>query len=173
MEPNLVEASLREGKKFMSFYIMSKYGKNLYSIFEAHLMKFSSKTIALIGIKLIDIMKKIHLAGFTYNDLKLDNILVGDFENTDKSLGEIRVIDFGFAARYRTKSGKHIEQLDQDVFRSNMIFATINQFQFKITSRRDDLISLCYLLIFLYRGGNVPFIAHSNLSKKDVFNYIY
>lgn len=72
-------------------------------------MKFSSKTIASIGIKLVEIMKKIHLAGFTYNDLKLDNILVGDHENTEKSLSEIRVIDFGFAARYRTKSGKHID----------------------------------------------------------------
>lgn len=109
VEPNLVEASLREGKKFMSFYVMSKYGRNLYSIFEAHHMKFSVKTICLIGMKLIDVMRKIHLAGFTYNDLKLDNILVGDFENTDNSLSEIRVIDFGFAARYRTKSGKHIE----------------------------------------------------------------
>ena len=62
---------------------MSKYGKNLYSIFEAHQMKFSYKTIALIAIKLVDSMKKIHMAGYTYNDLKLDNILVGDHENTE------------------------------------------------------------------------------------------
>ena len=72
-------------------------------------MKFSNKTILLIGIKLLDIIRKIHMAGYTYNDLKLDNILVGDCENSPGSLNEIRVIDFGFADKYRTKDGKHIE----------------------------------------------------------------
>lgn len=109
VEPNLVEESLREGKKFMSYYVMSKYGRNLYSIFEKHHMKFSNKTILLIGIKLIDIIKKIHMVGYTYNDLKLDNILVGDCDNTPSSLSEIRIIDLGFVAKYRGKDGQHIK----------------------------------------------------------------
>lgn len=29
------------------------------------------------------------------------------------------------------------------------------------------------MLIFLYRNGNVPFIAEQSLSKKEVFNFIY
>ena len=156
----------------MSYYVMSKYGRNLYSLFEEHHMKFSNKTILLVGIKLIDIIKKIHMAGYTYNDLKLDNILVGDCDNTPTSLSEVRVIDFGFAAKYRQKDGQHIEELEVDVFRSNMIFATVNQFAFKVSSRRDDLISLCYMLVFLYRSGDVPFIADQSLCKKEVFNFI-
>lgn len=93
----------------MSYYVMSKYGRNLYSIFEKHHMKFSNKTILLIGIKLIDIIKKIHMVGYTYNDLKLDNILVGDCDNTPSSLSEIRIIDLGFVAKYRGKDGQHIK----------------------------------------------------------------
>lgn len=54
-----------------------------------------------------------------------------------------------------------------------MIFATVNQFEFKVSSRRDDMISLCYLLIFLFKGGLVPFIAPSNLCKRDIFNFIH
>ncbi len=54
-----------------------------------------------------------------------------------------------------------------------MIFATTNQFEFNVSSRRDDLISMCYLLIFLFKGGLVPFIAPPNLSKRDIFNYIH
>ena len=125
-----------------------------------------------IGIKLLDIIEKIHLAGYTYNDLKLDNILVGDHTLSEKCMHEIRLIDFGFSARFESKSGVHIEEKDIDVFRSNMIFATTNQFDFKMTSRRDDLQSLCYLLVFLFKGGDVPFIVQGKMSKKAVFNYI-
>ena len=49
------------------------------------------------------------MAGYTYNDLKLDNILVGDCENKPSSLSEIRVIDFGFAAKFLNKDGSHIK----------------------------------------------------------------
>ena len=74
----------------------------------------------------MDIIEKIHLAGYTYNDLKLDNILVGDHTLNEKYLHEIRLIDFGFSARFESKSGVHIQETEVDVFRSNMIFATIN-----------------------------------------------
>ena len=156
----------------MSFYVMPKYGKNLDSIFNFYKCKFSPKTIFMIGIKLLEIIEKIHEAGYTYNDLKLDNILVGDNSQEEHSLHEIRLVDFGFAARYMTKEGHHIPQDEVDVFRSNMIFATVNQFDFKVTSRRDDLQSLCYLLIYLFQGGDVAFVAKGNMSKKEVFNYI-
>jgi len=65
-------------KAFMSYYVMTKYGRNLENIFAEHNYKFSSKTIYQLGIKLLDVIEKIHDAGYTYNDLKLDNILVGD-----------------------------------------------------------------------------------------------
>jgi len=53
-----------------------------------------------------------------------------------------------------------------------MIFATRNQFEFKVTSRRDDLQSLCYLLVFIFQSGNVPFVAQNISSKKEVFNFV-
>lgn len=31
-----------------------------------------------IGNQILDIFRDIHQAGYTYNDLKMDNILVGD-----------------------------------------------------------------------------------------------
>lgn len=53
-----------------------------------------------------------------------------------------------------------------------MIFATVNQFDFRVTSRRDDLQSLCYLLIYLFQGGDVAFVAKGNMSKREVFKFI-
>jgi len=112
-------------------------------------------------------MEKIHDSGYTYNDLKLDNILVGDISQKLESMHQIRLIDFGFAERYRDKDGNHIEELDVQVFRSNMIFASPNQMNFLTTSRRDDLKSLCYLLVYLFKNTDVEYIAKGeNLSRK-------
>lgn len=57
---------------------MNKYGRNLESYFNQFNLTFSFKTIFQIGIRLIDIFERIHEAGLTYNDLKLDNILIGN-----------------------------------------------------------------------------------------------
>jgi len=80
----------------MSFYVMNKFGNNLED-FYSELECFSKKTIFQLGIKLIDCLQRIHEAGYTYNDLKLDNILIGDHKNSLSSLHEIRLCDFGFA----------------------------------------------------------------------------
>ena len=107
-------------------------------------------------------MESIHQAGYIYNDLKPDNILLDyglDLEKLSKSGKNlnINVIDFGFSTRNVVKStGKHIEKSRLDTFRGNMIFASINQLNFFSTSRRDDLISLVYLLIYFLRGGSMP-----------------
>lgn len=45
-----------------------------------------------------------------------------------------------------------------------MIFATVDQFEFKISSRKDDLQSLCYMLAYLFKCGDVPFVDKDNMS---------
>ena len=61
-----------------------------------------------------------------------------------------------------------------DVFRGNMIFASVNQFKFKITSRRDDLISLVFMLVFLFNDGNLPFISEEqdSMQRNQIFQQI-
>lgn len=151
---------------------MPKFGRNLESLFTEHNYKFSDKTVYQLGIQLLRILEKIHQSGNTFNDLKLDNILVGDQNLKDKNMHKIRLVDFGFASRFLDKHGKHIKEEEVDVFRGNMVFASVNMFDFKTPSRRDDLMSLCYLLIYLLNSGNVPFVVDNNLSKNEVFLHI-
>ena len=81
----------------MSYYVMQKFGRNLDSYFNQANMKFSHKTIYQLGIRLIDIFERIHDAGLIYNDLKLDNILVGDHKSREDTTYQIELVDFGFA----------------------------------------------------------------------------
>jgi len=58
-----------------------------------------------ISIELLDTIEILHETGRTYNDLKLNNIMI------DKSEDGIRMtlIDYGFADSYVNKNGDHIE----------------------------------------------------------------
>ena len=84
----------------------------------------------------------------------------------------INLVDYGFASAYVDKTtGKHIAKTEVDTFRGNMIFASLNQLNFKITSRRDDIISLCYLLIYMLNNGCLPGIdIHTKLDRNESFN---
>lgn len=54
-----------------------------------------------------------------------------------------------------------------------MIFSSTNQLQFYCTSRRDDLISLCYLLIFLLRRGELPKLdIYAKVDRNESFKII-
>ena len=47
-----------------------------------------------------------------HNDLKLENILVGNRDSNPNSLGDIKLIDLGLNSSYLTNDGEHIaEQL--------------------------------------------------------------
>lgn len=56
----------------------------------------------MIGINLLNLFESIHNNGYVYNDLKLDNILVGDKDSSIESLSKITLIDFGLCSSYLT-----------------------------------------------------------------------
>ena len=55
---------------------MPEYGENLESLFRRQRELFTKDAIYRIGIKVLDILEQIHLAGYVYNDIKLDNLLL-------------------------------------------------------------------------------------------------
>ena len=42
--------------------------------------KFSNITIYELGLRILEIFQYIHASGYTYNDLKLDNLLIGYYD---------------------------------------------------------------------------------------------
>ena len=114
-------------------------------------------------------MEQFHSIGYVYNDLKPDNICVGDFQpnsDQDLNLDTIKLIDFGLATPYLksiiNKDGEeekvHISK-QRKKFQGNFAFSSKNAFREITLSRRDDLISLSYLLCYFYTG-KFPFVKH-------------
>ena len=104
--------------------------------------------------------------GNVYNDLKLDNLMVtlhdfkdGKTASDGNIFKNIKVIlaDFGYSTRYMDKnSGEHKNKVKTKEFRGNMLFASKHQLNFRSTARRDDLLSLFYLLVYMLHGGSIP-----------------
>ena len=110
-----------------------------------------------MGISVMDSLQVIHDAGYIYNDLKLDNLVIGDAPELPNSAGnanlrKIRVVDYGLAKKYVDPSGVHMQEQHSATFEGNLIFSSFNGQNLRSTSRRDDLISLCYLLIYSLEG---------------------
>jgi len=112
----------------------------------------------------------IHEAGYTYNDLKLDNVLIGDdkdLPNAKHSLYKCRLIDFGLAKKFQQEDGSHIPLKKEKLFQGNLIFASVNTFNMITHSRRDDLISLCYFMLYLV-DGDLAFLKRDDEENEEL-----
>lgn len=144
---------------------MEQLGQTLQHYLIQRGKAFSLKTVCQLGLRLIQQFEELHNIGKIYNDLKLDNILVGDKESSPQSLSDIRLIDFGLCTDYLDSSGRHIEMTNQSTFHGNMAMGSVNAMNFKSVSRRDDLISLTYLLVYMIQG-NLNMLNVSHLDKR-------
>lgn len=77
----------------------------------------------------------------------------------------IYLIDFGLCNYYRKKNGEHIEFKSNAGHVGNIRFSSINALQGHEQSRRDDLESLAYILIYLMKG-NLPW-CHIKCATED------
>ena len=115
---------------------------------------------------MVHLFEHLHKIGKIYNDLKLDNILVGDKDSSLSSLSKITLIDFGLCSSYIDDNGNHIQDEPQKYFMGNMAMASVNAMNFRSVSRRDDLISLCYMMVYMIQG-KLKFLSVANGSKQD------
>ena len=128
------------------FYVMPKYSLNLEQFYENGKM-IKPTFIYQIASELLQSFEIIHSCGRTFNDLKPPNVMVG--KNEMGNDGAV-LIDFGFVQKFRDNKGVHnAKDIERKNFQGNMMFASIDQMEFKETSRRDDLASLAYMILYL------------------------
>ena len=142
--------------------IQELLGKNLIQIVKSlKIDKFNIKDIAMIALQVIDRMEYIHSKNVVHRDIKPENFLIG-LENE----AFIYLIDFGISRKYRSsKTGKHIQ-----FSLTGRLFGTIKFLSYNATrgveqTRRDDMISVGYMLINL-SGIKLPW-EHLNIKDKS------
>lgn len=125
-----------------SYLILPLYYKSCEKIFKKNKNSFNEKDILMIGIQILQQLNYIHKNNLIHQDVKPDNFIF------DKISNKFKLIDFGLCKRY-VKDNKHIK-FEKNKSRCGTIrFMSINCHNRYLLSRRDDLISLSYSLIYL------------------------
>ena len=132
--------------------IMQLLGKSLEQIFEQilHKEKMSLRCICNMALQIIDILEQIHNKNYIHRDIKPSNFLFG---NDDTNNNILYLIDFGLAKKYREdNNSKHHEIKQGKKLIGTVRFASINAMEGISQSRRDDLESMGYMLIYFLKG---------------------
>ena len=144
-----------------TFLIVQLLGPSLKFLFKYCCnKKFSLGTILNISLQMISILEQIHHKGVVLRYIKPGNIVIG-LENNKK---KIYFIDFEYAKKF-VKNGKHIDNVKARHIRGNRIFISSNAHKGNKTSRRDDIESLGYNIIYYMKGGTLPWYNESEENK--------
>ena len=146
--------------------LLYKSLENIYS--ESH-GNFNLKDISMIGIQILDRLEYIHNKNVIHRDIKPDNFVIG--KNNDKKV--IYIIDFGLAKKYRNpKTLEHIQFKMTKRLTGTARYASINALKGGEQSRKDDLESLSYMLLYFLRGG-LPWQGVTGMTKGEKYKKIY
>ncbi|XP_020533916.1 casein kinase 1-like protein HD16 isoform X2 [Jatropha curcas] len=144
--------------------VMDMLGPSLWDVWNNNSHTMSIEMVACIAIEAISILEKMHSRGYVHGDVKPENFLLGSPGSPDEK--KLFLVDLGLATRWRdTSTGQHVEY-DQrpDVFRGTVRYASVHAHLGRTASRRDDLESLAYTLIFLLRG-RLPWQGYQGENK--------
>ena len=110
--------------------------------------------------QLISRLETLHSQSFIHRDCKPENFLVG----SGKKSNMIYMIDFGLSKRYRCpKTGSHIKPKPKCSAMGTPRYMSMNAHAGKEQSRRDDLESIGFVLVFFAKEGWLPWIDAEHL----------
>lgn len=129
--------------------VMELLGPSLEDLFNFCSRRFSLKTVLLLADQMISRIDYIHSRDFIHRDIKPDNFLMGIGRHCNK----LFLIDFGLAKKFRDPHTRHhIVYREDKNLTGTARYASINAHLGIEQSRRDDMESLGYVMMYFNRG---------------------
>ncbi|XP_058118395.1 casein kinase I-like [Anopheles ziemanni] len=132
--------------------LMERLGPSLQQLFQMSNKRLQLTTVIPLALQMINRLKQFHqTTGFVHRDIKPDNFVLG----YRQKINIVHLIDYGLAARFwDSDSVRHVPHNGKHKPLVGTIrYASLNTHRGHTQSRRDDMESLGYTLIYLLRGS--------------------
>lgn len=146
--------------------VMDLLGPSLEDRLNEVKRRMSLKTVLMIAIQAMRRIEFVHSKSFLHRDIKPDNMLMGA---KTKDASTLYLVDFGLAKRFRDHISKeHLPYKEGKHLTGTARYASVRTHLGIEQSRRDDLESLGYVLVYLFRGS-LPWQGIRVANKKQKY----
>ncbi|VDK70271.1 unnamed protein product [Litomosoides sigmodontis] len=145
--------------------VMDLMGPALEELFIYCKRRFSLKTVLMLADQMLDRIQCMHDAGYIHGNLTSDTFVMGIKEN----IARVYLVDMKFASKYINISGgrrKHIPYEENTGFFGSPCFASVNRHLGTVASRRDDLESCVYIILYFLKG-NLPWQIYEKSNELE------
>lgn len=143
-------------------------GMSLENLMKSCKSKLSLKSVLMLADQCISRLEYVHSKCFIHRDIKPENFLVG----LGRKSHVIYLIDYGLSKRYfEAGSTKHIKYKEGKSLTGTARYASVFTHMGIEQSRRDDLESLGYMLLYLL-NGTLPWIGLPGKNKSEKYKLI-
>lgn len=152
-----------------NFLTMDLCGDNFENLVEKY--KFTEQSKYFIAHKLLHVISCIHRIGVIHRDIKLSNFVLNTKLTDSNSNMYPMIIDMGLGKEYYKYEPDKVIPIPPSNSKSitgTLRYISLNIHEFKTPTIVDDLISLCYTLVVIFTGKNLPWVGHRK--DADKFN---
>jgi casein kinase 1 alpha len=148
--------------------VMDLLGPSLEDLFNFCGRRFTMKTVLMLADQMISRVEYVHNKSFIHRDIKPDNFLMGIGRHCNK----LFLIDFGLAKKYRdVRTRQHIPYREDKNLTGTARYASINAHLGIEQSRRDDMESMGYVLMYFNRSS-LPWQGLKAATKRQKYERI-